>query len=135
MRVIVAHLHTLSARLHFWMVEYAEGCSVCLPKPLAPLSTLHTDHEPTEAVPHPAQMIRPIAERLGLEPEDLSVASASLGWVESPGEWAPVALLRIDGDQLPELEGGTFISLMDLLKVPITERMLLREAYEALLGH
>ncbi|MBV1789717.1 hypothetical protein KQ940_16810 [Marinobacterium sp. D7] len=134
MRVIVAHLHAISARLHFWLVEYDTGPSVCLPTPLAKLSILHDDHEPTNLVPHPAQMVRAIAELIGLKPEQLSVASATLGWVEQPGEWTPVALLRINGDQLPNLEGGRFITLMDLLQLPITERLLLRNAYEALLG-
>ncbi|GGB94567.1 hypothetical protein GCM10011352_20790 [Marinobacterium zhoushanense] len=134
MRVIVAHLHAISARLHFWMVEYDSGHSVCLPKPLAKLSTLHDDHEPSAPFPHPAQMLRPVAELIGLKPEQLSVASAMLGWVEQPGEWSPVALLRIDGDQLPSLEGGRFITLMELLQLPLTERLLLRNAYEALLG-
>lgn len=134
MRVIVAHLHALSARLHFWMMEYDNSCSVCLPKPLAALSTLHDDHEPIGPVIHPAQMIRPIAEQIGLAPDQLSVASASLGWVEQPGEWVPIALLRINGDQLPSLSGGRFITLMELLQLPVTERLLLRNAYEALLG-
>ncbi|KEA62601.1 hypothetical protein ADIMK_3073 [Marinobacterium lacunae] len=134
MRVIVAHLHALSARLHFWMVDYDGRPSVCLPRPLSDLSTLHHDHKPTRPIPHPAQMIRPVAAQLGLAPEQLSVASSQLGWVEQPGEWVPVALLRINGDTLPDMAGGRFITLMELLQVPVTERLLLRSAYEALLG-
>lgn len=134
MRVIVAHLHAISARLHFWMMEYDGGPSVCLPQPLAKLSILHDAHPSSDPVPHPAQMLRPVAEQIGLKPEQLSVASAMLGWVEQPGEWTPVSLLRINGDQLPHLEGGRFITLMDLLQLPVTERLLLRNAYEALLG-
>lgn len=134
MRVIVAHLHPVSARLHFCTVCYDGQPSVCLPQPLSPLSTLHEVHLPQGALIHPAQMIRPTAERLGLEPDTLSVASALLGWVESPGEWIPVALLRIGGSRLPQLAGGRFITLLDLLQLPVTERLLLRKAYEVLLG-
>lgn len=134
MRAIVVHLHALSARLHFWVVDYDSGTSACLPQPLSPLSQLHTEHQPEAPVPHAAQMIRPVAELLGLEPEQLSVASALLGWVEEPGAWTPVALLRIAGDELPRLPNGRFITLMELLEVPVTERLLMRAAYEALLG-
>lgn len=135
MRVIVAHLHPVSARLHFWMVSYSGQPSVCLPQPLSPLSTLHDDApEPQSALLHPAQMIRPVAELLGLEPRALNVVRAVLGWVESPGEWIPISLLRIEGEHLPALTGGRFITLMELLQLPVTERMLLRKAYETLLG-
>ncbi len=137
MRAIVAHLHAVSARLHFWMVDYPEGSSVCLPRPLVKLSALHDalheDRLPFQAVPHPAQLLRPIAQRLELPLERLSVVSV-LGWVEMPGEWTQVVLLRIEGNDLPALHGGRFITLMELLQVPITERLLLRKAYEALLG-
>lgn len=134
MRVIVVHLHALSARLHFWVMEKEGVASTCLPRPLSPLSVMHTEHQPDTPVPHVAQMIRPTAEILGLKSEQLSVASPLLGWVEEPGRWTPVALLRIDGDNLPALEGGRFITLMELLQVPVTERLLMRAAYETLLG-
>lgn len=133
MRVIVAHLHAISARLHFCTVVHGEQSSVCLPQPLAPLSTFHEHHQPRQALPHPAQLIRPAAAQLGLEADVLSVASPLLGWVESPGEWVPVALLRIKGNDLPQLTGARFITLMDLLQLPVVERLLLRKAYEALL--
>lgn len=134
MRVMVVHLHALSARLHFWVVDREGGASACMPRPLSPLSSLHTDHQPDTAVPHAAQMIKPTAELLGLNSEQLEVASPLLGWVEEPGRWTPVALLRIAGDDLPPLEGGRFITLLELLQVPLTERLLMRAAYEALLG-
>ncbi len=134
MRVMVVHLHAVSARLHFWVVEYDNSASTCLPRPLSPLSTLHTDYQPDSPVPHVAQMIKPTAEALGLKAEQLMVAEPLLGWVEEPGSYTPVALLRIAGDDLPALQGGRFITLMELLEVPVTERLLMRQAYEALLG-
>ncbi|WP_432698487.1 hypothetical protein ACQUQP_09145 [Marinobacterium sp. YM272] len=134
MRVMVVHLHAVSARLHFWVQDAEQGTSACLPRPLSPLSILHTDYQPQMPVPLAVQLLEPAAQRLGLKAEQLSVASPLLGWVEEPRQWTPVALLRIAGDDLPALPAGRFITLMELLQVPVTERLLMRQAYEALLG-
>lgn len=135
LKVILVHLNPMSARLSFWIDTSLSQATGCLPNGFPALATLIEGEPPTSVTPHPAAYLNAIGEYLGLADSLLEVACPELAWVETPDTPVPVALLRIMTTDLPQPKpSGRFISLMELRQVPVVERLLLKKAYEFLLG-
>ena len=135
LKVVLVHLNPMSARLSFWIDTSSSQATGCLPNGFSPLAALIEGEVPNSVIPHPAAYLNAIGEYLGIEDRLLEIASPELAWVETPDSPVPVALLRIMTTDLPQPKAsGRFISLMELRLVPVVERLLLKKAYEFLLG-
>lgn len=133
-RALLVHLNPLSARLHFYVAPNGDSESVILPQALPALASFQKASPEDVAIPHPAALPGQIAEQLGIDASLLHIEAATLGWAEIPGGWVNITLLRAMTTDLPEIKEGRFIGLMDLLAVPVPERLIMRAAYEVLLG-
>ncbi|WP_299200597.1 hypothetical protein [uncultured Amphritea sp.] len=136
LKIILVHLNPLSARLSFWIDRSEPQAFGCLPNGLPALAALIDAGEtPATVIPHPAAHLQKLAEYLGVDATLLEVVTPELAWIETPDVPLPVALVRIMTTDLPQPKAnGGFISLMELLKVPVVERLLFKKAYECLLG-
>ena len=135
LKIILVHLNPVSARLSFWIDNAQPQAIGCLPDGLPALASLIEGDSPISVTPHPAPHLIQLAAYLGIDAASLEVVSPALAWVETPEAPIPVALVRVMTTDLPQPQAsGCFISLMELLKVPVVERLLFRKAYECLLG-
>lgn len=134
-RVILVHLNPLSARLHFWVAQLDTGLTACLFNGIPSLSMVHQQAPPAAVHVHPAAYLADLSTWLGCDADALQLVEPQMAWVEMPGSWVPVSLVRVMTQDLPQfVQPGRFISLMDIMEIPQQERVLFRYAYEALLG-
>lgn len=135
LKMLLVHLNPISARLSFWIDRSAPQAFGCLPDGLPALASIIEGDTSAAIIPHPAPYLNAVANGLGIDSALLEVVSPAIAWVETPDGPVAVALVRIMTTDLPEIaaEGG-FISLLELLKVPVVERLVFRKAYECLLG-
>ncbi|SEQ47401.1 hypothetical protein SAMN03080615_01586 [Amphritea atlantica] len=135
LKIILVHLNPISARLSFWIDCSTPQPFGCLPGGLPALTSLIEAEQPQAVTPHPARHLSQLAEYLGVDEALLQVVSPTLAWVDTAQQPVAVSLVRITTTDLPQPQAnGTFISLLELLKVPVVERLLFRKAYECLLG-
>ncbi len=135
LNIILVHLNPISARLSFWIDRSTPQAFGCLPDGLPALASIIEGDMSSTVTPHPASSLRDIADYLGIDRALLEVVSPAIAWVETPDTPVAIALVRIMTTDLPEVDAeGSFISLLELLKVPVVERLLFRKAYECLLG-
>jgi hypothetical protein len=89
-------------------------------------------------VQHPAAFAREAAESLGLSAEDLEIEGEYRAWVDVPNGAIQVFLARFTTIDPPfaaaEDNGAEFVELPQARNLPATELLLLRKAYELVMG-
>lgn len=137
-RIIFFHKHGTSARTRF--LCFAED-TVCGFAPLPQLAQIRDDivNPPSPQVEtHPAMLLKEAAERLALPPSSLELEPEYNMWVDIPGGPARVLLARFTDIDPPfsnaEALGARFIDLTQARHLPEVELLLLRRAYEVILG-
>lgn len=137
-RIILFHKHGTSARTRF--LRLAEN-SVCGFTPLPTLAQVmdELDTPPNPPVEtHPAIKIKEAAEYLQLPLSAFELESEYTMWVDAPGGAIRVLLVRLTDIDPPfdaaEAIGARFIDLTQARDLPAVELLLLRKAYEVVLG-
>jgi hypothetical protein len=137
-RIIFFHKHGTSARTRFLRFE---DDTVCAFAPLPELSAVfeELDTPPQPAVEsHPAMLLKKGAERLSLPGSALELEGEYNMWVDAPGGAIRVLLVRFTDIDPPfeaaEAIGARFIDLTQARDLPGAELLLLRKAYEVILG-
>jgi len=137
-RIILFHKHGTSARTRF--LRFADD-TVCAFAPLPPLAqvideTVEVPHPQVEC--HPAMKLKEAAERLQLPLEMFELESEYCMWVDASGGAIRILLVRLTSIDPPfeaaETIGGQFIDLTQARDLPSVELLLLRRAYEVVLG-
>ena len=134
-RVILYHKQATSAWLRF--LRFANH-SVCAFEPLPKLSVLMDEVPERVLVLHPAPIIRDAEQQLGLNPGDLEAEGEYQEMVDVAGGPINILLARFTSIDPPfdlaERLQGRFIDLPDARDLMDTELLLLRKAYELLIG-
>jgi len=137
-RIIFFHKHPTSARTRFLRFE---SNSICAFSPLPDLAQLIESDEAVEKpviVEHPAFLIREAAEHLDIERETIEWEPQFNRMVDIPGGPIRILLFRFTAIDPPftavEAIGGRFIDLTEARGLPEVELLLLRRAYEVILG-
>ena len=130
--LILYHKHPTSARTRF--LRFAHG-GVCNSGPLpadaelVPPPTLHT---------HPAMLLRTAAAELGMPADALVPDTGFRCGVRMGAQDEEVHLAQFTGVDPPfaeaDAQGATFIDLVQARRQPSAELLLLRRAYEHVLG-
>ena len=135
LKFILVHLNPLSARLHFLVSNEADQATACLPEALDPLATLDISHETLPPAPHTALPLNELAHQIGLDVNHLELVTPLLAWVETPKNLTAIALVKLATQEPPALTiESKYITLMELLQVPVIDRLLFKKAYETLIG-
>jgi hypothetical protein len=133
-RVILYHKQATSARTRFLKLETN---SICLFDPI-PMPADLLDSEPGNTVNHPAAILRQTEERLGFPAGSLKAEGEYRHTVDIPGQTIQIILAAITTiDPLfeeAEQSGASFIDLTQARGLPDIELLLLRHAYELVLG-
>ena len=134
-RIIFVHKHGTSARTRFLRFS---GNTVCGFEPLPKLSQLLDTASRSVIATHPAQFLKEAAGRLGLPVKSLEWEPEFNLWVDIPGGPVRILLFRFLEIDPPfaaaEAIGGCFIDLTEARDLPNVELLLLRRAYEVILG-
>lgn len=137
-RIIFFHKHPTSARTRFLLFDSG---SICAFSPLPDLAQMvESGGAGTDSVvvDHPASIIRVAAEHLNIEREGLSWEPEFEARVDIPGGSIPILLCRFTGIDPPfaaaEALGACFIDLTEARSLKEVELLLLRRAYEVILG-
>jgi hypothetical protein len=137
-RIIFFHKHGTSARTRF--LRFAEH-TICGYAPLPKLSQImeNSSTVPEQVVEtHPAVLLKEAAQRLQLPPTAIMLEADYNMWVETPDVPVRILLARFT-DIDPPLAAVTtidarFIDLTEARDLPAVELLLLRKAYEVILG-
>lgn len=137
-RIIFAHKHATSARTRFLRFRVQTVCGFSpLPRLSQLLSSEVISQRPvTES--HPSLTLNRAAEHLSLSPSVMALEPEFSVWVDAPGDPIHIRLARFT-DIDPPFEpvkgiGAQFIDLTEARNLPSIELLLLRRAYEVLLG-
>jgi len=134
-RLIMYHVNNNSARLRFLKLA---GGNICGFDPLPKLSSLLDEEPETKLAQHPAVFAREAADRLGLSSDKLEIEGEYRAWVDVPNGAIQVFLARFTGIDPPfaaaEAHGAEFVELPQARNQPPTELLLLRKAYELVMG-
>ena len=132
-RAILLHKHRTSARTRFLRGPHG----VCFPLPLPSLSQRVESDETPDVVAHPASLLKPLADWLGLPLEALELEREFFEVVETPEGRGPIYLVAFTAIDPPfdaaEKQQCRFISLMEARDIKPPELELLRIAYETVL--
>ena len=131
-RFIVCHIHKTSARLRFLCV----GNHVCTPEALPPLVSLMDIAPKLDGVGlHPSLPMQRLAEDLQLPVYRLTLANGFRSWVEAPRQTIAVYMaMDLSEEAFQAPEGTHWMELTKSLELSETERLLLRDVYDWLLG-
>jgi hypothetical protein len=133
-RVILYHKQATSARTLFLKLETN---SVCLFDPI-PMPADLLESDPGNTINHPAAILQETERRLGFPVGCLKAEVEYRHTVEVPGRTIQVILAAITTiDPLfeeAEQSGASFIDLTQARGLPDIELLLLRHAYELVLG-
>ena len=137
-RFILYHKHQSSARTRFLCFN---NSSVLYPEALPELSQLidETLPQPPESVvePHPAMLLQQLATSLGLTPEQLELEPEYQERIDVPDAIVRIYLVRFTAIDPPfdlaERHAGSLIDLTQARRLPDTELLLLRRAYEVIM--
>ncbi|MGB1110774.1 MAG: hypothetical protein ACPG4N_10490 [Gammaproteobacteria bacterium] len=134
-KAVLFHKQKTSARTLF--LKFASG-SICNAGPFPEPAEMLEEPEADSLVPHPAVLLKSVAEQLSLQPEDLEYEAEFQAQVAYGKETAPVYLLRMTAEDPPRdhmsEQGGRFIAITEARQLPVVELQLLRRAYEVVLG-
>lgn len=137
-RFILYHKHHASARTRFLCFG---GSTVLFPEPLPELSQRYDETmlAPPRGVvaAHPAMLLKQLAEGLVIDVAELELEPQFVERVDTPGEVVDVCLVRFTAIDPPfdlaERLDGVFIDLTQARRLPATELLLLRRAYEVIM--
>lgn len=137
--ILVYHKQSTSARLRF-LLDTAQG--VCFATTLPALAVLADDAVLQDkrgvVSDHPAMVLRELALKLGLAPDQLELVSGFRVFVDVPGGVVPVYLAQCKTIDPPfdavEQAGARFIAITEARGRPPVELQLLQKAYEHVLG-
>ena len=137
-RIIFFHKHGTSARTRF--LRFTDD-TVCGFAPLPQLSAImeegYIPKQPAVEA-HPATMLQQGAQRLQLDRTVLALETQYNEWVDAPGGAIRILLARFTAIDPPfeaaEALGARFIDLTEARDLPSVELLLLRKAYEVILG-
>jgi hypothetical protein len=133
-RVILYHKQATSARTRFLKLDHN---SVCLFQPI-PMPAALLESEPPNTVNHPAAILRDAEKQFDFPPDSLKAEGEYRQTVEVPGGAIQIILAAITTVDPPfdvaEKMGGRFIDLTQARGLPEIELLLLRSAYELVLG-
>lgn len=136
LRFIIYHKQSTSARTLF--LRWDATGSVLTPSPLPQLSLLVEDAPPPLSTIHPATLASRLAETLGLTADFLEVETDYHAQVETPSGLITIYLARFTTIDPPRqwssAAGGNFCAITELRGGHLAEMMLLRQAYEHVLG-
>jgi hypothetical protein len=136
-RLVMYHKQAASARTRFLRLAYGGVCGF---EELPERAELVDGHGcvPAKVAWHPAPLICRAERELGLPPGSLEVDSAFHARLRLADERLDVYLGRFTAIDPPRLAaaaaGGAFIDLIQARELSALELMLLRKAYEAILG-
>lgn len=137
-RIIFFHKHGTSARTRF--LRFADD-TVCAFAPLPQRATIINEDampQPPGIESHPALLLKEGRQRLQMPEGAFEVEGEYRVWVDAPGGAIRVLLIRFT-DIDPPFEaaaaiGARFIDLTQARDLPAIELLLLRRAYEVILG-
>lgn len=133
-RIILYHKQATSARTRFLKLE---SNSVCLFDPI-PMPAALLDRDPSNTVNHPAAILRQAEKQLDFPGDCLKAETEYRQTVEVPGGAVQIILAAITTLDPPFEEakknGASFIDLTQARGLPEIELLLLRSAYELILG-
>jgi len=137
-RIILFHKHGTSARTRF--LRFADD-TVCGFAPLPQLAAIIDDADTPpqpQVETHPAMKLKEAAERLQLPAKAFELESDYNMWVDAPGGAIRILLVRFTDIDPPfaaaEAIGAHFIDLTQARDLAAVELLLLRRAYEVVLG-
>lgn len=135
-RLIMFHKQKTSARTRFLSFQ---GETVCGFDPLPTLAELMEPRpDPSPVAFHPGRLVHQAESRLGLPAGSLEAMGDFYEQVDVPGGPISVYLAGFTTEDPPFAAaltvGGRFIELPEARSIPATELLLLRRAYEYLLG-
>lgn len=129
------HVQSTSARLRFLKLA---GGNICGFDPLPKLSSLLDEEPQGKLAQHPAAFAKEAAARLGLTSDDLEIEGEYRAWVDVPNGAIQVFLARFTSIDPPfeaaAAHGAEFVELPQARNLPPTELLLLRKAYELVIG-
>jgi hypothetical protein len=133
-RLILIHKQATSGRLRFLRLPAGVVCF----EPLPPLSGLRDEDYLAPVASHPAAQVRQAEERLGLPSGSIAAEAEFQAWVDTPEGDVPVLLAAFTSQDPPfkaaECLDGKFIAITEARALPLVELLLLRRAYEYVLG-
>lgn len=133
-RLILLHKQATSGRVRFLRM----AGSVLAFSPLPTPAVLREEAAAPNVQCHPGAAVREAAVALGLDEAAIAAEAGFQAWVTTPQGELPVLLAcftTLDPPFAPvEQRGGRFIQLTDARDLPEVERLLLRRAYEHVLG-
>ena len=137
-RIIFFHKHGTSARTRFLRFANDTVCGFApLPQLAAIIDETGTALQPAIEI-HPAVLLKESTQRLQLPTSALELEGEYTMWVEAPGEAIRVLLARFTDIDPPfkaaEAMGARFIDLTQARDLSSVELLLLRKAYEVILG-
>jgi len=134
-RVIFYHNQATSARLRFLRFSYD---SVCAFQALPKLAMLMDDDELSSVALHPAAVLRQAQQQLGLGDAELEAEAEYRACVDVAGGPVNILLARFTSIDPPfalaEKLQARFIDLTEARDLHEVELLLLRKAYELILG-
>ena len=133
-RLILLHKQSTSARVRFFCLS----SGIVAFSPLPPLAALReADYSPTVQY-HPTAAMREAEARLGLAEGAIEPVPEFAAWVDTPDGDVPVLLGAFTGIDPPfeaaERTSSRFIAITEARQLSEIERLLLRRAYEHVLG-
>ena len=133
-RLLLLHKQSTSGRVRFLCLS----SGVLAFTPLPPLAALRDEgYSPTVNV-HPTAVVREAEARLGLPEGAIEPEAEFQAWVDTPAGDVPVLLGLFAGIDPPfeaaERIHGRFIAITESRQLTDVERLLLRRAYEQVLG-
>jgi len=133
-RLILLHKQKTSAMVRF----------LCLPEgllafePMPPEASLRDEDWSSPVDIHPASHARAAAVRLGLPESAVEAEGEFRAWVDTPDGDVPVLMGYFALEDPPfeavERAGGRFINMMEARQLKTLDQLLLRRAYEHVLG-
>lgn len=134
-RVIFFHKQASSARTRFLRFDYH---SVCAFEPLPRLAMVMDDEVSAKIALHPTAIVQQAEQRLGLNSGDLEMETEYQMQVDIAGGPVSIHLLRFTGIDPPfdlaEQLHGCFVDLPEARDLGDVDLLLLRKAYEVILG-
>lgn len=134
--MILVHKQGTSARTRF--LRYADG--IVAPEPFPKLAQVLGEAERSgdaAVLTHPAMLVRQVAERLGIDADDIEVETEFRSNVDTPQGVAPIYLGRITTIDPPfdaaEKIGARFIAITEARDLGPSDLELLRRAYDCVM--
>lgn len=131
-RIILCHFDGYSTALRFVLING----SVMLPNALPEDAQILAD--PVQSGDQPKDVLFATLERFQVQPEQIELQDAFSGWVSGTGEAIQIHLAKFSTFEAPQKLiaplGGIFKPISELRRLPSTELIMLRQAFNLMLG-